>query len=236
MLTLDAEKIEETIATLEKRIEERFPQSGLSRVCAQLLIIGRSARERSREIAQPDLRLRVIIGILILVIIAGVVATLMRLGVPGTKVDDFSNLVQGIEAGVQNVIFVSVAVYFLGTFDTRLKRRKALTAIHELRAIAHIIDMHQLTKDPERVLSPGGDTKSSPERTLTPFLLSRYLDYCSEMLALVSKIAALYVQHFDDAVVLEAATEVEDLTTGLSQKIWQKIMIVQERGPSSDLP
>ena len=29
------------------------------------------------------------------------------------------------------------------------------------------------------------------------------------------------------ATVLEAATEVEDLTTGLSQKIWQKINVTQ---------
>ena len=28
---------------------------------------------------------------------------------------------------------------------------RALKAIHELRSIAHIIDMHQLTKDPERI-------------------------------------------------------------------------------------
>ena len=61
---------------------------------------------------------------------------------------------------------------------------------------------------------------------MTRFELGRYLDYCSELLSLVSKIAALYVQRFDDEVVLGAVNEVETLTNGLSRKIWQKIMIL----------
>ena len=94
--------------------------------------------------------------------------------------------------------------------------------------MAHIIDMHQLTKDPERVMNPAvrSDTPSSPARVLNPFQLSRYLDYSSEMLALLSKSAALYVQDFDDPVTISAVNEIENLTSGLSRKIWQKIMIL----------
>ena len=33
---------------------------------------------------------------------------------------------------------------------------------------------------------------------MTPFQLSRYLNYCSEMLSLTGKIAAVYIQRFDD--------------------------------------
>ena len=124
---------------------------------------------------------------------------------------------------------------FPGFGISRVKRRRALKAIHELRALAHIIDMHQLTKDPERVMSPGGETASSPKRKMKPFALGRYLDYCSEMLSIVGKIAALYVQNFDDNVVLASVNEVEALTTGLSRKIWQKIMILHspiQRSPT----
>ena len=46
------------------------------------------------------------------------------------------------------------------------------------------------------------------------------------MLSLTGKVAALYVQHFDDPVALAAVNEVESLTTGLSRKIWQKLMIL----------
>ena len=64
--------------------------------------------------------------------------------------------------------------------------------------------------------------------TMTDFELSRYLDYCSEMLSLTGKVATLYVQRFDDPVALSAVDQIEDLTTGLSRKIWQKIVIINQ--------
>jgi hypothetical protein len=60
------------------------------------------------------------------------------------------------------------------------------------------------------------------------FELMRYLDYCSEMLALTGKLAALYMQDMRDPVIIEAVNEIEDLTTSLSRKIWQKIMILNQ--------
>jgi hypothetical protein len=62
---------------------------------------------------------------------------------------------------------------------------------------------------------------------MTPFELNRYLDYCSDALALISKIAALYAQSFNDPVLLDAVDDVEDLTAGFSRKIWQKITILE---------
>src|SRR4029077_6106496 len=100
-------------------------------------------------------------------------------------------------------------------------------AIHELRALAHIIDMHQLTKDPESYFGRGQNTTVVRKRAMSPFELNRYLDYCSDALAVISKIAALYVQDFEDPVLLDAVDDVEDLTAGLSRKIWQKIRIFE---------
>ena len=91
--------------------------------------------------------------------------------------------------------------------------------------MAHIIDMHQLTKDPERISGAPVKDTANAKRPQNPAELIRYLDYCSDLLALISKIAALYVQNFDDPVTLSAVNEVENLTNGLSRKIWQKIMI-----------
>ena len=45
----------------------------------------------------------------------------------------------------------------------------------------------------------------------------------------MSKIGALYAEYFDDAVTLAAVDDLDDLTTGLSQKIWQKLMILNMR-------
>ncbi len=50
---------------------------------------------------------------------------------------------------------------------------------------------------------------------------------------ITGKIAALYIQDFDDDVALSAVNEVENLTTGLSRKIWQKLMIVYAMGPET---
>ena len=86
---------------------------------------------------------------------------------------------------------VLAALFFLFSLESRMKRAKILHGIDELRAVSHVIDMHQLTKDPSQTVSAGGKrTKSSPERTLTPFQLARYLDYCSELLSLIGKLAA----------------------------------------------
>ena len=90
-----------------------------------------------------------------------------------------------------------------------------------------MIDMHQLTKDPSQVIAGVGNrTPSSPQRTLTAYQLTRYLDYCTEMLSLVGKLAALYAQSNSDSVVLQSVNDIETLTNGISRKIWQKIMIL----------
>jgi hypothetical protein len=69
--------------------------------------------------------------------------------------------------------------------------------------------------------------------------LTRYLDYFSEMLSLVGKVAVLLAQKFEDDVALQAVNDIETLTTGLSQKIWQKVSILHydlssERAESID--
>jgi len=61
---------------------------------------------------------------------------------------------------------------------------------------------------------------------MTPFELSRYLDYCSELLSLTGIIAALYAQNSEDSVLVDAVSDIEQLTNGISRKIWQKLMIL----------
>ena len=169
--------------------------------------------------------LRIGAWILIGVIVAGLLTTLGRLDVPGRTMN-VVDFVLVLESGINDVVLNGAAVFFLITVDARLKRRRGLIALHELRALAHIIDMHQLTKDPEQLLSGSRTTPSSPRREMSSAELGRYLDYCSEMLALTGKVATIYVAEFDDPVVLAAVTEVENLTTGLSRKVWQKLMVL----------
>ena len=229
--SLNPEKIVTTVEKLGRRIEERFPASGLSNVCQELLVVARESQERAERIGKPHRALRVAIGVLIALIVVLLASIVSSLRMPAGGFDAGS-LLQASEAGINLLIVVGAAVLFLVTVETRIKRARAIKAIHELRALAHVVDMHQLTKDPERSLARGKDTPSSPQRKLGAFELVRYLDYCSEMLSSIGKIAALYVQKFNDPVVLAAAEDVEGLTTGLSRKIWQKIMILNYVQPT----
>jgi hypothetical protein len=235
--SLDAARIAETAERLGRRITERFPDSGLSGVAESLRTEVLAAGETARWLAKPQwlvraIALSTIVGMLALVILT---AWLLRGGVElFSSVADF---LQGLDSAVNEFILIGAASYFLVGWETRRKRRRALRALHALRSLAHIIDMHQLTKDPERLLTPEKSTPSSPARTFTAFELARYLDYCSEMLSVISKAAALYVQNFDDPVTLAAVNDVEQLTGSLSQKLWLKIDILERmsRAPAGAL-
>ena len=223
---LDPTKVIQTLSQLHKRISERFPKSGLSKVCLDLQEIAVNAAEKTLWIARPIWWLRglVICGVLLFLVTAGAITYLLfqPLFDKGMLKDIASNA----EIEINFMILIGGATVFLWTLENRYKRWRALQALHELRSVAHVIDMHQLTKDPDRILNFDKKTTSSPQFSMTPYELRRYLDYCSEMLSMVGKIAALYVQNFDDSVALAEAGEIETMSTGLSRKIWQKLLIL----------
>ena len=223
---LESDKIVATVQLLQRRISERFPDAGLACVCGKLVDISRAAQRRSKEIASPIRWVRLLSAAVIVAVLATFVWTITQAKPPDQPLS-FAEIVQVLEAGINDVVLIGATIFFFVTLETRIKRGRALKAIHELRSMAHIVDMHQLTKDPERILRQGSDTKSSPKRVMTRFELSRYLDYSSEMMSLIGKVAALYVQEFEDAVAVSAVNDVENLTTGMARKIWQKLMVLQ---------
>ena len=221
---LNADLIVQTCRTTQENIAKRFVNSGLSKVAAEILTVSEQAAGLSAWLAKPHLPLRALAGLGIVSILLIVISVALHVKVQMT-VGSIGEFLQGLDAAINEVVFIGIAAFFFLTLETRLKRSRALKAIHELRALAHIIDMHQLTKDPERIAeAPTGNTETI-KRPQNPAELIRYLDNCSDLLALISKISALYVQNFDDPVTLAAVNEIENLTNGLSRKIWQKIMI-----------
>ena len=228
---LDSEKIVNTLEILSRRIQERFPGLGISNVVNELLKTGQEAKERCRWVTQPLWPLRILIWFLVGLIAISFILGILKLNLKNNPLT-FAEFIQVLESGINDIIFLGIGVFFLVTLETRIKRKRVLSLLHELRAMAHVIDMHQLTKDPETLLETYQQTKSSPQRTMTAFELQRYLDYCSEMLSMIGKIAALYVQDFDDTEVVDVVNEIESLTSGLSRKIWQKIISLQSLHPS----
>ncbi len=218
--------VQETLRRLQRRIEERFPGSSLNRVASELSTIADETGPVIDELRRPKRVVRILVGaavILLLVLFGGLVAAV---GSMSLDVDGLGSMLQAVESAAQDLIFLGIAIFFLVTIEGRLKRRVALRDLRQLRAIVHIIDMHQLTKDPEHLLAPSMRTASSPEIDFNRFELSRYLDYCSELLSLSSKLAALHAQYVNDPVVLDAVNDIEVLASNLSSKIWQKIVIL----------
>ncbi|MEQ1713059.1 MAG: hypothetical protein ABL908_16880 [Hyphomicrobium sp.] len=224
--TLDADRIIATIVTLEQRIAARFPEAGLRKVCNELLEVARDSKLRATAAARPKRGLRAGVaallglGLLLLAYVASIIEV-------KRDAENLYGVLQGIDAAMNILVLMGAGVLFLFTVEARSNRARALSDLNELRSIVHVIDMHQLTKDPSTMAAVGTGTSASPQRQLTAFELVRYLDYCSEMLSLAAKVAALYAQETRDPVVIETESDLVQITSNLSNKIWQKITIVQ---------
>jgi len=226
---LDGREVIKTSAHLLRRINERFPHSGLGQVCLTIHDTCSETQAQIDALQKPLWRVRAVaiaiaafsLFLLLYLLFGGIEWS--QFSLPST----FPDFVAILEPSLGSVVFLTGYFFFVGTLETRWKQRRVLEALNELRSLAHVIDMHQLTKDPERLLLDGPDTASSPERSLSVFELGRYLDYCSEMLAILSKVSALWAQAFPEPALLAAVAQIELLTNGLSRKIWQKLMVLE---------
>jgi hypothetical protein len=223
---LAPELIHTTIERLEQRISARFPESSLRRVASELCAVSRETMHSIEQIQRPHVPLRVGVALIFLTVLALVLGIPLRLQQAG--IDTWLDAITGFEAILGSLFFLTAAGAFLWSLELRVKRGRVFKALHELRSLAHIVDMHQLPKDP-LPREAATDTSFTPVRELTRFELTRYFSYCSELLSLVSKIAALYVRDLNDSDAIGAVDEIEELCTGLSRKIWQKIDVLRAR-------
>ncbi len=216
---LKATKITETLEKLHARIEHRFPNRGLGETCADLIEFSKQTPLVTTEINKPILWLRWSIGAFITLVLLALIFSISSVNLSIEKLE-ITNLISLLEATTNELVLIAAGIFSLSTIETRVKRARVVDALNKLRSVAHIVDMKQLSKDPD-----------DPNSELTDLQLGRYLDYCSEMLALISKIAFLYVAQFDDPEANQSVNDLETLTTGLSRKIWQKIAIIHARKP-----
>lgn len=227
--SLDPGRIIETLDVLARRIGERFPHTGLERVSQELTDIARHTSASIAAIARPNLWIRAFVA----AILASGLALLGWLVWEALDLEtsnELTNVMQGIDSATSLLIVLGGLALYLSSLENRWRRDRAMKALHELRSIIHVIDMHQLTKDPSAFGAPR--TSSSPERGMSAHQLLRYLGYCSELLSLASKVAALYADKLRDPAIVDAVGDIERLTAHLGQKIWQKIELVQQRMPT----
>jgi hypothetical protein len=223
---LDSQKILKTICMLQKRIEERFAGSSLSMVCGDLAGVAENSDETIRHIQKNRTGYRILVFVFVAAVLGSSAFGLSRLRTCDGEMTVIQ-LLQVLDAVFNIVLLVGGAIIFLVSIENRTKRRRVIKALNTLRCLAHVIDSHQLTKDPSYLDQAVINTTHSPKRNMTPFELGRYLDYCSEMLSMVSKVGFLYVQNYNDPNATKSVRDLEEMTNGLSRKIWQKIMIIQ---------
>mgnify|MGYP001422023329 CR=1 FL=1 len=225
--TLEAGEIIRTTTRLADRIGERFPDSGLAEAALQLRDMANETARRARGLSRPYLGLRTLVFLVAAAGVGSLAVVLKDVDWRGILAQtNEAALTALLESAVNLVVLMAAGLWFLLTLEERWKRLRTQDALHELRAFAHVVDMHQLTKDPTTLLGDGPRTPSSPERRMSRFELTRYLEYCAEMLALTGKLSAVYAGESNDHVVVAAASDVENLCTDLGRKIWQKITIL----------
>jgi hypothetical protein len=144
--TLDPARLLTTLERLRERIEGRFPNAGLARLCGELIETARASTQEAARLAQPNWPLRVGVGAIIVLGVAAQIAAAKFLRIPTVESD--IGLLENLEAAVNLLILFGGAIWFPLTLEERMKRRRALDELHKMRSFAHVIDMHQLTKDP----------------------------------------------------------------------------------------
>jgi hypothetical protein len=225
---LAAGHVGDTVAQLERRIYARFGERGLTKAARDLghlvdLVQSEAAESRVR-LRRATLTARAASVAIIAFTLVLLVFSLRSAVTDGlAKTADWVPLT---ESAINDIVFAAIAVVFLWVLPERMERRALLRLLHRLRSLAHVIDMHQLSKDPEQVSPTYTPTEQSVAHGLDAEQLRHYLGYCSEMLSLTAKTAALSAEHSTDGVVLETISGIETVTTELSNKIWQKISLL----------
>lgn len=223
---IEAARLQETTSWLEKRIRATFPGRSLGQLAYDLGDLLGGVETRCAEIAKPNWPLRILVGLAIFVLLLLLGATFVEVERSFGKGDgSWAELLQGIEAGLNELVMVGLVVLFLTSLETRLKRNRALAGLSDLRGMAHVIDLHQMTKDPQIAVARRAEGEEVDQ--LDPRELAQYLSFCADLLSIVGKAAALYGQVLEDGVVLATVDEVESLSARTSSKIWQKMALVQ---------
>lgn len=228
---LNAEPVRATAVRLGERIAAKLPDRNLVRVSTELVDLIDDVSAGSKQIRGRLRTSRLVSRALMVAVLLGAAVALafaVADAVSQSEGKTSFDWLPLIETTVNDLIFVALALFFLYSIPNRLERGHTLKLLHRLRSLAHIIDMHQLTKDPERLSGSFHRTSKSVEVRLDRGEMEAYLNYCSELLSLVGKAAALCAEESQDAVVLDTVSRIETLTLGMSRKIWQKISVLSQ--------
>jgi hypothetical protein len=108
---LDSVRLVETAEQLQRRVAERCPESGLAQVCGEVAAAMRSVEQVRAEIAREHWGLRSLVALFVTLLCAAVLGlgwsfvSTLRAGF-----EDWSELLQGLEAGVNDLVSLGIAI------------------------------------------------------------------------------------------------------------------------------
>jgi len=207
---LSSREILETLYRLRNRISERFPGCSLLKLSDQVADLLKEAQDRSKWVKRDLSIFRIPLIAFALIFPALIVVSFLKLNLD-IRLFSVGDIFDCIQTVIFYILFIWAAFFYVQHLERRKRKRKVLNIFHKVRQLAHLIEMLQLGKDPSRADAEGKDTPSSPARLKDVFLLSRYRAYCKELLVILSKIPAIYSQHFEDAEVLSLVGGLETL-------------------------
>lgn len=219
---IDAVILKETIITLELKINENFPEASLKKKCHAMLDLLDETNKKIIEVEKPKILIRVlqvsIISLAIFLIFLIFDITNFKTINPN-EITLLNNVIAISDAFFNIIVVLLAGLYYLLNLELKKNRKIIIPTINKLRSFLHVIDMHQQTKNLINV--------DSSKEKISNQKLREYLEHSSKMISLVSKIAALYIQKFQDEDIITKVNEIENLSTGLTQKIWQKIIVLK---------
>src|SRR5215212_7265754 len=106
---LDQAQITQTLRRLRDRIGERFPDSGLANVAAELVTLSDEAFACVAFTRRPNWPIRIGVGVVIVAIIAVVAVGALSIRVSG-QVKSLTELVQMLESSINDIVFLGLAI------------------------------------------------------------------------------------------------------------------------------
>lgn len=222
---LDPARIVETAQNLAQEVGERLPGTTLAGLAAELLSIAHSTEERATQASKPIHSLRIASAAAIG--IASLSLLLVAFHIHARwEFATITEVFESMSAGVNLVALLAGAIWFLASFEARIKRRRALQSVEELREFIHVIDVTQLYFTP--ILFKTDDDQSLNSQKLD----HTYLLYCTQMLALIANLAALYSRDAAGDSIMRAVFEVELLANTITSKLQSKVESIRAIGIS----
>lgn len=224
---LDGKRLHQTVSKLTTRVNKLFPRSGISKVSQELVELTSHTVARAQDLAKPNWRIR---GSIIAMVVFGLPMPLLILPYLQFQesVNNWADFLEATDAGLHMLILLGAGILFLASLENRIRRNRTLAALSELRSISHIIDMHQLSKDPGEHGTNLPLDKEDTRTVRNDNELCNYLHFCADLLAVTGKLAAIYAQNINDRVVLDAVNEIETLASNLQIKLWHKLSMLAE--------